>query len=140
MGSSQDSHLQPSQQVGLGSTSLDVHLDGACVCPAPTPATGQGPPVKAACPPLPGLGGRQPWTTLSLQPYPLHQRPRWEHMFTIFSRLGVSKGRHRGGGGLGKPVEFLMGFPYNYNGGTWLRAGQGLAKTSLHPPSFLGWE
>lgn len=57
-----------------------------------------------------------------------------------FSRLGVSKGRHRGGGGLGKPVEFLMGFPYNYNGGAWLRAGQGLAKPSPHPPSFLGWE
>lgn len=85
-------------------------------------------------------GPREPWTTLSLQPYPLHQGPRWEHMFTIFSRLGVSKGRHTGGGGLGKPVEFLMGFPYNYNGGTWLRAGQGLAKPSPHPPSFLGWE
>lgn len=28
-------------------------------------------------------GPRQPWTTLSLQPYLLSQRPCWEHLFTI---------------------------------------------------------
>lgn len=62
-----------------GLVPLWICLDGACACRT---ATGQAwlklPPSHCRA-----WGPREPWTTLSLQPYLLSQRPCWEHLFTI---------------------------------------------------------